>query len=70
MSHDVVMQGSDLTGVSSSTASAALALTALSAGNEERKLPEPPHLNKLSPPYISPLPPPNVYPLPGIAIVV
>jgi hypothetical protein len=65
MSHDVVMQGSDLTGVSSSTASAALALTALSAGSEDRKLPEP-IIAKHSPPYMPPLPLPAPYPLPGI----
>jgi hypothetical protein len=65
MSHDVVMQGSDLTGVSSSTASAALALTALSAGSEERKLPEP-IITKHSPPYMPPLPLPVSYLMPGI----
>jgi len=68
MGHDTVMQGSDFSGVSSSTASAALALTALSAGSEDRKMTEPVVI-KHSPPY-NPLPPPppptNVYQLPGI----
>lgn len=58
------MQGNDFSGVSSSTASAALALTALSAGSEDRKMSEP-VVMKQSPPFIPPLPPPNVYQLPG-----
>jgi hypothetical protein len=63
--HDTVMQGNDLSGVSQSTASAALALTALSfgsAGGEDRKMEQ---VIKHSPPFIPPLPPPNVYQLPG-----
>jgi len=63
--HDTVMQGNDLSGVSQSTASAALALTALSfgsGGGEDRKMEQ---VIKHSPPFIPPLPPPNVYQLPG-----
>jgi len=64
MGHDTVMQGSDLSGVSHSTASAALALTALSAGAEDRKISEPVVI-KRSPPFIPSLSPTNVYQLPG-----
>ena len=59
------MQGSDFSGVSQSTASAALALTALSTGAEDRKIIEPVVL-KHSPPFIPAPPPTNVYQLPGI----
>ena len=65
MGHVTVVQGNDLSGVSQSTASAALALTALSFGSgagEERKMEQ---VIKHSPPYIPPLPPPNPYQLPG-----
>jgi len=65
MGQDTVMQGNDFSGVSQSTASAALALTALSfgsGGGEDRKMEQ---VIKHSPPYIPPLPPPNPYQLPG-----
>lgn len=69
MGHDTVMQGNDLSGVSQSTASAALALTALSfgsGGGEERKMEQ---VIKHSPPYIPPLPPANPYQLPGTIFI-
>jgi hypothetical protein len=61
------MPQSDLTGISHSTASAALALTALSAGSEDRNMADPVTI-KNSPPFQPPLPPPNVYQIPGYSL--
>ena len=63
------MQGSDFSGVSQSTASAALALTALSAGAEDRKIIEPVVI-KRSPPFIPPLAPTNVYHVQGMHFII